>query len=199
MHRVNWKQVTVEFIAISFGVFLGLFLNEWRESARQAAIVDRTFTAMETELVENFELVEVSREYHIALLPRLRNVVDGEITFEDVGFRGMRPPRVQTAAWQLAIQRGVLADADEDKVLGFVSAYTSLEALSELYSIYSSASVSNINQMGADEAYAAQFIAAAFVDFLYGTDEVMQKIGDITPKEVPPEWWQSFEQEVAED
>jgi len=199
MHRINWKQVTVEFVAISFGVFLGLFLNEWRESARQVAIVDRAFTAMEMELMENFELVEESREYHMALLPKLRNVVDGEITFEDVGFRGMRPPRIQTAAWQLAIQRGVLSDADEDKVLGYVGAYTSLEALSELYAIYSSASVSNINQMGADEGFAAQFISAAFVDFLYGNDEVMQLIGEVTPKEVPPEWWHSFEQEVEED
>lgn len=61
MKSINYwinKKLVFEFISISFAVFLGLLLNQWKENYNHNKLADRSLSNIKIEIKENKEVVK---------------------------------------------------------------------------------------------------------------------------------------------
>jgi hypothetical protein len=170
-------------------------LNEWRVDSKRDAFVERSLAAIEQELSENYDRVLAARNYHLDLYPDILAIVssDGNMSeFQRGKFRGMRPPRIQTAAYDIAIQSAILSDVPIEDAKDIATAYAALVSMRDLHQRYSSAAFSQITGTSGDPRQFANFLRVAFMDFLYSEEETLDMIGGVikTPDLEP--WWKKI-------
>lgn len=189
---INFGGVLIDFMAVVLGVLLAFMLNEWRLNARQTKTVERNIVAVHTELENNYEALDRIRDYRINIYTGLQIVRKGDMSFEDVNFRGTRPPRMQNAAYQMSIQNSTLSEIPQSEGLAIIRAYTAQEATARLHSQYTAGIVTNMDQAG-NEAFIAEFLSSAFLDFLYSEEETMNLIADVLDKPTLTHFWDEIE------
>jgi hypothetical protein len=182
----------MEMLAITFGVILAFMLNEWRVDMKRDAFVERSLAAIEEELSENYDRVLDSRNYHLDLYPDILAIIgeDADIAeFQREKFRGTKPPRVQTAAYDIAIQSAILSDMPIEDAKKIATAYSSLVGVRDLHQRYSSAAFSQISEISSNPNQFAYFLRVSFMDFLYAEDETLQVIRHAIDKPSIEPWW----------
>ena len=129
--------MVLQVVLIAVGVFLGLAGEEWREDRENRRLASETLRRFRTEIAANRDIVVAVKDYHAEKLTELNAyfaaTTDEERDKVSVVLRGVRPPKFESTAWDLAIATGTLAYLDSE--LAF--------ALSRTYAVQTTA-----NQLG---------------------------------------------------
>lgn len=106
MSKPNWRNLFLEMLMVMIGVFLALFVDEWREERQIAEIVDLTENRVLSEISENHSRLV---DYQSRLDDRFEQLqdwganLDPELSFrEQTGFPGIPTVTLSDAAWQRA-------------------------------------------------------------------------------------------------
>lgn len=182
----------MEMLAITFGVILAFMLNEWRVDMKRDAFVERSLAAIEEELAQNYEEVMSRREYRLKIYKSIQEVKRGSLTVSEFRrdiFRGTRPPRMRSAAYEIGIQSAILSDIPIEDAKSIATAYATLDDLRNLHGRYSSASMSGmLTTQNSDGGYVS-FLSAAFTDFLYAEEETLIAISNVIERPPFESWW----------
>ncbi|WP_026941093.1 hypothetical protein [Hellea balneolensis] len=191
-NTISWKKTFFEIFAVTFGVLLAFLLNEWRLTVKQNTFIEKSLVSIQDELRENYERVMTARNYHLDLYPDIQAILkdEGDMgEFQQKKFRGTRPPQIQTAAYEIGIQRAVLSDIPLNDAKKIVSAYTSLKGLEDLHRRYSSTAFTAVLDDNMGDKKFARFLSVSFMDFLYAEEETMIDISRVIERETFPRWW----------
>ncbi|MFK8030425.1 MAG: hypothetical protein AB8G18_09300 [Gammaproteobacteria bacterium] len=183
----RWRKFAVEFIAITFGVVLGIWLSGLQEDRERAGMVDRMRASLLSELAVNFEEISSSRSYHLELIPGIinaRNALAAGEDFQPVSYRGFGTVPNRTAAYETALATGIFADFSPEDSEEIINAYIAIEDLSKVQERYLLA----LTTIGSNSSRFFDLISYAFSDMLYGEDQVLTAIGLAIQKEAPPSW-----------
>jgi len=192
-----------EFVLIAFGVVLGLMLNEWREDASQKAFVEKNIDAIHSELERNYEILEKLREYRLKLYPDILAVIEGKKGPADIEFQGLRPPPLQSAAYEVALQSAVFTDLDTSTSAQIVKIYQSIEAIENVHQIYGNALPTAILETENIDKKMPEFFRTSFMDFLFAEEESMKLIAEYYGKDEITPWYtiieHGYEYEIPEN
>lgn len=188
------RQSLFDILGVTFGVLLAFLLNEWRIETKKSSFVERSLVSMEDELSANFDRVMEARNYHLELYPDILDITEDKgdlVDFQRNKFRGIRPPQIQSAAYDISIQRAVLADIPLDEAKKIVAAYTSLQNLEDLHGRYASTAFDAVLDNEMEGKKFGRFLSVAFMDFLYAEEETMLSIQQIVDKPKFVRWYKS--------
>lgn len=188
------KQSLFDILGVTFGVLLAFLLNEWRIETKKSSFVERSLISIEAELSANYDKVMEARNYHLELYPDILDITEDKgdlVDFQRNKFRGIRPPQIQSAAYDISIQRAVLADIPLDEAKKIVSAYTSLQNLEDLHGRYASTAFNAVLDEEIQGKKFGRFLSVAFMDFLYAEEETMLSIQQIVDKPKFERWYES--------
>src|SRR6476646_7875446 len=99
-------KVVLEIAFIGVGVFLGLMGEQWREARHQRELAHEALRRFRAEIVENRASVVAVKDYHATLQKELETEFAKPAqkrTGEGVHLNGIRPPRFDRSAWDLAL------------------------------------------------------------------------------------------------
>lgn len=96
-------------LAITFGVLLAFGLNAWWEGRSQAKFDRVSLSQVYAEIDRNYDTIKTSYDHRLNLYPQILKVDRGSLSVAEVEFEGTRPPRTETAAYDLASASGVFA------------------------------------------------------------------------------------------
>ena len=130
------RLLVLEMALIAFAVVLGFAVTNWDTTRRER---DRARVAVErirTELDRNASGLGSAAPYYGEMAQRLDSilVVHGDAAMTSVaipGWRGLRPPPIRTAFYQVAMETGALEHADVAIVGEIALAYEILENFSD--------------------------------------------------------------------
>ena len=106
-------QLLVEVLSITVAVVLGFAATEWGERQRDLAAGQEALAAVERELRANHAAVSRSAPYYrtmtAALVDEVESNGDGPLDASRIEeWRGLSPPLVRSASFQLALNTGAL-------------------------------------------------------------------------------------------
>lgn len=108
------KKLLLEIVFISFGVFLGLLLNQWKENISNEELVEKTLKNIRVEVTDNKEKVQAMLNSHNEVMKNideLISVIDNpekQSDFKmDLSFR-----QVSSSAWETAKLTKAIAQMD---------------------------------------------------------------------------------------
>jgi hypothetical protein len=113
----KWSTLLLEVVLIVLGVLLGLFANEWRKARADQARADIALEQVRAEIAYNqSEIDSALVSYHEQIRDSLRQLAqratDGRPTTAEAITRampdGFRVPLLQTTAWDLSVQTGMI-------------------------------------------------------------------------------------------
>ena len=111
---------------IAIGVFLGLAGEEWREDRENRRLATDTLSRFRTEIAGNRDTVLGVKDYHAELYANLNAYFaanEEERANSSVGFAGIRIPRFDSTAWDLALATGTLAYLDTELAFSLSRVY----------------------------------------------------------------------------
>ncbi|MEL6686671.1 MAG: hypothetical protein AAFP97_03510 [Pseudomonadota bacterium] len=182
---ISWTRIIVEFTAIVFGVLLGLGLNEWRTSARDAQSIQDAEAAIVEELKANFSTLMAARNYHEAQYREAIRILatDSSDYFD---YRGLSAPNTTRAALDAAIATGRFASIPGDNARQYMRLYNEIDEVRETERNYSRAVIGQ-----RPESYEGflGFAIMAFSDLLYAEDDALYKMAEPLGMAPPEGWW----------
>ena len=189
----GWSRLVLDMLAITFGVLLAFALKEGWSSRVEAQRVDRAVAAIESEMATNLRTLGSSLDYRVEMYPRVRAVAAGRATFSEIGFRGVRPPRLGKAAFNVAISTGALADIDPQRARRIVATYLMSERVEGVQTIYASGLPSAILQFDSrDDPRIAAYMQQAFQDFIFAESETYNALADYLGEDTRPNAWDTL-------
>ena len=110
-------RLLVEVLSIAFAVVLGFAVTEWGERQRENAEGEEALGAVERELSSNLEAVSRALPYYLAISEGLAAEIeargDGPLDASRIaGWRGLSPPLIRSASFELALNTGALEHVD---------------------------------------------------------------------------------------
>ena len=103
MENLNYRKIFFEFVSISFAVFLGLMMNQCRDSYNNKQLANQLLNNILTEVTDNKELVSKLLDNHQYIIGEIDSVLfrhengidEGDIS-ADLSFS-----IVNSTAWKL--------------------------------------------------------------------------------------------------
>jgi len=186
----GWSRLVLEMLAITFGVLLAFGLNAWWEGRTQAEFDRVTLSQVYTEIDRNFDNIEKAYQYRLDLYPKILAVDRGEISVQDVEFQGTRPPRLETAAYDLALASGVFGRIDPEDAQTLVKTYLDFDSIDDTHELYASSLPMLILQMeNRNDPKFSRFMKMAFLDMIFAEGETLNQISSFSEKpEVIDPW-----------
>lgn len=120
---------------ITFAVILGFLVTDWGEDHRERERADEALERIEAELRVNAEVLERSLPYWERMGEVLDSIVEveGDVTVWSLetpeGWRGLSPPTIRRASWEVAQATGALEQVPFGRVDELAIAYAWLEDL----------------------------------------------------------------------
>jgi hypothetical protein len=115
--RYRWRELfgrgLFETVIVAVGVFLALFVDEWREKSEQRQLAQEARTALRSEILANREAVVSRLRRTSELYVQIPAHPDQIAQF--VNERRNRPLQVTDAAWTMTVQTGALRWLDPDE------------------------------------------------------------------------------------
>lgn len=112
-----WGRYVAEAVLLVAAVVLGFAVTEWGENRREQRRADEAISAITRELEGNLEQVAGAVPYYQeitgtleTLLAEQRDTNVGDVEVE--GWRGLSPPLLRTASFDLAMSTGALEHVD---------------------------------------------------------------------------------------
>jgi hypothetical protein len=125
--RALWiGGMVLQVVLIAVGVFLGLAGEEWREDRANHRLASETLLRFRAEVAANRDAVLAVKDYHAEKHAQLTRYFDAGA--EDragvaVTLAGIRPPRFESTAWDLAVATGTLAYIDSELAFSLSRTY----------------------------------------------------------------------------
>jgi len=116
--------MVLQVVLIAVGVFLGLAGEEWREDRENQRLAADTLRRFHTEIRTNREMILENMDYHAKTHAELEAYLaapEGERG--SVPFDGIRVPRFESNAWDLALATGSLAYLDAELAFSLSRTY----------------------------------------------------------------------------
>jgi hypothetical protein len=117
--------MVLQVVLIAVGVFLGLAGEEWRQDRENRRLATETLRRFRTEIAANRATVLEIKDYHAERYAELNAYFAAPVETRgavELRFAGVRAPRFQRTAWELALASGTIAYIDPE--LAFVLSQT---------------------------------------------------------------------------
>lgn len=195
----GWSKLFLEMLAITFGVLLAFGLNAWWQD-RSLAEFDRvSLSQIQTEIDRNYDTIKIGYDYRTNLYPKLLNVERGVLSMSKIEFQGTRPPRIETAAYDLALTSGVFARIEPGKAQTFIRTYLDFENIENTHTLYAASLPNLVLQMESqNDPRIATFMRMAFMDMIFAEGETLNKIASMSEKPTVEEPWITVSGEVRQ-
>lgn len=126
MDRMNFRKIFFEFVSISFAVFLGMMMNQCRDSYNNKQLANQLLNNILTEVTDNKELVSKLLDNHQYIIGEIDSVLfrhengidEGDIS-ADLSFS-----IVNSTAWETAKLTRAIAYMDMDLVADIAGMYS---------------------------------------------------------------------------
>ena len=116
--------------AVTFGVLLALGLTEWRKKVEKQSFVEKSLIQVEAEIIRNFDKINAAYAYREKLYPYILDVESGKMLSNEIPFRGTQGPRLERAAYEVALSNAVFSEIDTERAQRIVSIYLDFNAVS---------------------------------------------------------------------
>ena len=119
--------MVLQVVLIAVGVFLGLAGEEWREDRENQRLASETLRRFRAEIATNRDIVLADKDYHAerhAELVAYFDASEEEKANLSVRFAGVRAPRFESTAWDLAVATGTLAYLDPELAFALSRTYS---------------------------------------------------------------------------
>jgi hypothetical protein len=127
--------MVLQVVLIGLGVFLGLAGEEWREDRANRRLAVETLGRFRAEVATNRDTVLEYKDYHAekhAQLTAYFAATAEERVNLPVQLEGIRVPRFESTAWDLALATGTLAYLDAEIAFALSRTYAIQGGLDEL-------------------------------------------------------------------
>lgn len=144
--RENGSKYLIEMLIVAFGVFLGIYVSEWRTSTQAKNNAEKSLQFIIAELEENEVKLNTSIDYLNGIKDNLKPFSE-RITKEEgnrpyvqsdffhitaiPGWTGLNIPKFKTLAFEGAKINGVFQELDIETTQHIASAYNYLEGQEE--------------------------------------------------------------------
>jgi len=173
----GWSRLFLDMFAIAFGVLLALALTEWRESVEKNAFVEKSLSQIEAEILRNYEKINEAYEYREQLYPYLLEVESGKKLSTEIPFRGTQGPRLERAAYEVALSNAVFSEIDTELAQRIVSIYLDFTAITETHELYLSGVPTLLFSADpANDPRVGTYLKQAFEDFIFVEGMALDKI-----------------------
>jgi len=138
----DFFKYLLELLIVAFGVFLGIYVSEYRSDIKTQQEVTRTVNYLIDELESNKKSIDLSSDYLEMIRPnyqKLRSSLtkqtingpyfptrDFHITMIE-GWTGVGLPKYKTISYESAALSGIISDIDLDKVRMLSGIYKGIE------------------------------------------------------------------------
>lgn len=113
-NNIAYRKLLFEFISVSFAVFLGLMLNQWRDSYNNRKLVKQSLKNINIEVESNSKKVKEMLDSHQFLLSKVENILvhidQGKIPMDSMG--GLNFQLINSTAWETAKLTQAIAHMD---------------------------------------------------------------------------------------
>ncbi|MBX2875163.1 MAG: hypothetical protein KTR30_23770 [Saprospiraceae bacterium] len=107
----------LELLSIVIAIVLGFIVTEWRESRQEAKKSKAAIWRIAQEVELNRDAIDHMLPYYEKMLHQMDSLGGDslEVSTDLVGWEGLNPIALQSSAYQLAIQTGLLSNIDFDR------------------------------------------------------------------------------------
>jgi len=173
----GWSRLFLEMFAIAFGVLLALATTEWREAVEKNAFVEKSLSQIEAEIIRNYEKINEAYEYREQLYPYLLDVESGEKLSAEIPFRGTQGPRLERAAYEVALSNAVFSEIDTELAQRIVSIYLDFAAITDTHKLYLSGVPTLLFSTDTEnDPRVGTYLKQAFEDFIFVEGIALDKI-----------------------
>lgn len=116
--RVNTPQgIWLEIFSIILAIVLGFSVTEWRTSKMEARRAKEAVQRIAQEVERNRDAMSRVRPYYVEMLNQMDSLGTENIdsVHDLLNWEGFNPIALQTSAYQIAIQTGLLSNIDFEK------------------------------------------------------------------------------------
>lgn len=180
-------------LAITFGVMLAFALNEWRAKSKRKSFTELSLAQVEAEIDRNYETINRTYEYHVRIYKDILAAQKDGRTLQEIEFRGTQPPKLERAAYEIALENAVFAEHDPEESQEIVATYLDFENIEKIHGLYSSG-LPNLIFFVENEGdpRVLQYMQTAFMDFIYAEAETLNNIARRTEHQGVGEYWKIF-------
>ena len=176
LKSISPALLAVEFVSITFAVFLGFLLTEWRTSRGNAELAEGALRAIATEATFNHEQMAYRVGYFRdmnAQFDSLRSV-GREISISDLnGWSGAAPPLVRRSAYDAATATGALSYVEFDVANDVATMY----AMQDYLETFISAVMQQLMDPEAVTPESVEYIFQVFIDLSPEIFNVYEQVG----------------------
>lgn len=175
----GWSRIFLDMLAITFGVLLAFGLSTWWESKSQEKSDQISMSQVYQEIDRNFDSIEQAYQYRLELYPKMLAVDRGLSSVSEVQFEGIRPPKLETAAYNLALSSGVFTRAHPEKAQSVIRTYLNFENINNVHDLYGSSLPNLIFAMeNPNDPKFARFMSIAFMDMIFAEGNTLVEISE---------------------
>lgn len=179
----GWSRLFLEMLVITFGVLLAFGLNAWWEGRKQAEFDRVTLSQINIEIDRNYDAIDSVYKYRLDLYPKIVAIERGELSVADIEYRGTRSPRLETAAYDLALVSGVFGRVEPEKAQTLVKTYLNFDNVNQTHRLYANSLPTLILQMeNREDPKFARFMQMAFLDMIFVEGDTLNHISEFTEK-----------------
>jgi len=173
----GWSRLILDMFAITFGVLLALALTEWRQMVEKHAFIEKSLSQIEAEIIRNYEKINEAYEYREKIYPYLLEVESGKRLSAEIPFRGTQGPRLERAAYEVALSNAVFSEIDSDRAQRIVSIYIDFNAITDTHELYRSGVPTLLfSADGSNDPRVGAYLKQAFEDFIFVEGMALDKI-----------------------
>lgn len=163
--------------AITFGVLLALALSEWREKVEKQSFVEKSLKQVEAEIIRNFDKINEAYQYREKLYPYILEVESGAMLSNEIPFRGTQGPRLERAAYEVALSNAVFSEIDAEQAQRIVAIYLDFNAITDTHELYRSGVPTLLYSADTgNDPRVGTYLKQAFEDFIFVEGMALDKI-----------------------
>lgn len=139
--KIN-KKILFEFISISFAVFLGLMLNQWKENHSNKSLAEQSLNNIRIEIDDNVNRIDNILESHEQALAHIDSVLNLQNDTTKINV-DIQIVLISSTAWEAAKLTQAIAHINIEKVSDIAMIYTFQEYYESIVKEYI---LNNINR-----------------------------------------------------
>jgi hypothetical protein len=175
----------LEFALITAAVFLGLLADEWREGRQEQRQAATSLALIRAEVATNRVAVDAVQDYHRELRQRVSAFLqsDGPKTwpaFAQVQFGGVRAPKLERTALDIAVATGALTNVDPELAYAISRTYTVQARIERLHDGFRESMLSPMTFATPDATGSAIAIAAYLGEVLTEEPKLLESYAALT-------------------
>ncbi|MGE0076792.1 MAG: hypothetical protein AB7S48_02935 [Bacteroidales bacterium] len=166
--NITYKKLLFEFVSISFAIFLGLMLNQWKENYDNKKLVKQSLENILVEVKNNSARVQEMLDSHQVILSKIENILihvdQGKIPSESIGELSFQ--LINSTAWETAKLTQAIAHMDINTVSEIARVYEFQEYYRAFVKQHTLNSISNKSFESEKDIRTNKMIFADLRDFL---------------------------------